>query len=138
MKVENSHQYIICRAGGVTFIEITLVICLVAFLAGVTYRVFDRQVEQTNSDDKASKHYMNLGVFVETLNNDLAMARAVQPASNALSLLVNTDGTPGTITYTLKGNTIERIFRGAARTFEFTNPNRKDTPLIFRVEEIQP
>lgn len=123
---------------GVTFIEITLTVCIVSFLAAVVFRVFDRQVSQANSDGEASKYYLNLGVFVETLHNDLAMAREIQPAPNVLTLLVKPDGNLETITYSLKGNQIERKFRGAGRFFSFNNPNRKETPLIFRIEEGTP
>lgn len=81
---------------------------------------------------------MNLGFFEEFLNNDLAMTRAVQPESDGMSLLVNTDGNLGTITYKLKGKKIERSFRGTSKIFEFTNPNQQESPLIFRVEERKP
>lgn len=138
MKAENNYRYTIRRVRGVSFIETTLVVCLVALLAGVIYRVFDRQMDQVDSDDRASQYYLHLGVFMETLNNDLAMARAVQPASNALNLLVNTDGSLATITYTLQGNRIERTFRGSGKWFDFTNPTRRENPLIFRIEETQP
>jgi len=138
LKAEKSDRLLWNRKKGVTLVEMVLAVCIVGILSGVVYRIFDRQVSQANSDDKSSKYYMDLGLLIETLNNDLAMARIVHPESDGVSLLVNPDGNPGSITYALKGNTIERTFRGAGKTFEFTNPNRKDSPLIFRVEEMNP
>lgn len=138
MKAEKSDTQSREYAKGVTMVEVVLGICITVILAGVVYYVFSRQMSQATNDDKSSSYYLNLGTFVETLNNDLAMASAVQPASDGVSLLVNPDGNPGSITYTLKGNTIKRSFRGTGRTFGFTNPNRKASPLIFRIEEVQP
>ena len=138
MKAEKSDRRPCRRVKGVTIVEITLGIVIVGILFGAIYHLFNRQVSQVNNDDKSSKYYMNLGFFVEALNNDLAMARAVHPTSDGMSILVNTDGTPGSITYILKGNKIERSFRGVEKVFEFTNPNQKESPLIFRIEEIHP
>ncbi|MFZ2960929.1 MAG: hypothetical protein WA705_28960 [Candidatus Ozemobacteraceae bacterium] len=135
MKVENNAQPKSGRRMGVTFVEMTLAICIVVFLAGIIYHVFDRQVSQAGGDERASKYYLGLGIFAESLNNDLAMARDIQPASNGLTLQVNPDGIPESVTYTRRGNKIERNFRGVSKYFEFNNPNRKETPLIFRVEE---
>lgn len=139
MKAERSDRRLLHRAGGgVTLVEIAIVICLVGVIAGVFYRMVDRQIVQTNSDDKSSKYYLDLSLFVESLQADLAMTRAVHPESEGVSLLVNTDGVPASITYALKKNTVERAYRGSTKVFGFTHPNKSGSPLIFRIEEVQP
>jgi len=138
LKVENSGRRQSRYMQGFSIVEILLVMCILGTLSGVIYQLFSRLGSQANNDDKSSKYFMSLGFFVEFLNNDLAMARAIHQESDGMSLLVNTDGTPGSITYKLKGNKIERSFRGTARVFEFPNPNQKESPLIFRIEEVKP
>lgn len=139
MKAERSDRRLTHRVGGgMTLVEIAIVICLVGVIAGVFYRMVDRQIVQTNSDDKSSKYYLDLSLFIESLQADLAMTRAVHPESEGVSLLVNTDGTPASITYTLKKNTVERAYRGSMKVFGFTHPNKSGSPLIFRIEEVQP
>lgn len=126
------------RKCGVTLIEIAVAVCLVGIISGAVYLMFDRQVNQANSDGRSSQYYLDMGMFTETFYNDLAMAKAVCPNENGVSLLVNTDGNPGSITYSLQGNTIGREFRGIEKIFRFANPNRNESPLIFRVEETNP
>ncbi|OGK12280.1 MAG: hypothetical protein A2W80_04610 [Candidatus Riflebacteria bacterium GWC2_50_8] len=126
------------QKSGVTLIEIAVAVCLVGIISGATYLMFDRQTNQANSDSRSSQYYLDIGIFTETFYNDLAMAKAVCPNENGVSLLVNPDGNPGSITYSLQENTIEREFRGIEKVFRFTNPNRNGSPLIFRVEETNP
>jgi prepilin-type N-terminal cleavage/methylation domain-containing protein len=126
------------RSTGVTLIEISVAVCIVGIISGMIYLMFDRQVDQANSDGRSSQYFLDIGVFSETFYNDLAMAKAVCPHADGVSILINPDGNPGSITYSLQGNKIERDFRGEIKVFRFTNPNRNDSPLIFRVEEIIP
>ncbi|PKL41741.1 MAG: hypothetical protein CVV41_17550 [Candidatus Riflebacteria bacterium HGW-Riflebacteria-1] len=126
------------KKSGVTLIEIAVAVCIVGIISGAIYLVFDRQTNQANIDSRSSQYYLDLGMFTETFYNDLAMTKAVCPNDNGVSLLVNPDGNPGSITYSLQGNTIGREFRGIEKVFRFTNPNRNGSPLIFRVEEINP
>jgi len=126
------------RKAGVTLVEVAVVVCITAILSGVIYRMFGQQVDQVNNNSKSSQYYMDLGVFTETLKNDLAMSKAVQSNPDGMSLLVNPDGNPGSITYSLQGNKIAREFRGLEKIFRFTNPNQKESPFIFRIEEVNP
>jgi len=140
LKAEKCNRLKRSRKAGITLIEISLSVFITVFLAGVIYRLFDRYVNQSNNDGKASQYYLDLGNFTEALSNDLAMARAVQPLPDGVSLLINPDGKPASITYSLHGDIIKREFRGAERIFRFTNPNPKlkDNPLIFRIEGGEP
>ncbi len=140
MKAEKCNRQKRSRKAGITLIEISLSVFITVFLAGVIYRLFDRYVNQSNNDGKASQYYLDLGNFTEALSNDLAMARAVQPIPDGVSLLINPDGKPASITYSLRGDVITREFRGAEKTFRIANPNpkMKDNPLIFRIEGGEP
>ncbi|MBU1108954.1 MAG: hypothetical protein KKB51_19910 [Candidatus Riflebacteria bacterium] len=137
MKAENDRLQS-NRKAGVTLVEVAVVVCITAILSGVIYRMFGQQVDQVNNNSKSSQYYMDLGVFTETLKNDLAMSKAVQSNPDGMSLLVNPDGNPGSITYSLQGNKIAREFRGLEKIFRFTNPNQKESPFIFRIEEVNP
>lgn len=138
MKAGNSPRPAVGCKAGVTLVEVTIALAIIGIIAGVMYRIIDRQTSQMGSDDASSRYYMDLGSFAETLNSDLSMARVVHPESGGVSLLVNPDGNPGSITYSLKGNTIERKFRESVRVFEFTNPKPRPGSLIFRIEEVNP
>lgn len=126
------------RKAGVTLIEISVAVCIVGILSGAIYLMLDRKVDQANSDGRSSQYYLDIGMFSETFYNDLAMAKAVCPHTDGVSFLVNPDGNPGSITYSLQGNKIERDFQGAVKVFKFANPNRSDCPFVFRVEEVTP
>jgi len=126
------------RNTGVTLIEIAVAVCIVGIISGMIYLLFDRKIDQANSDGKSSQYFLDIGIFSETFYNDLAMAKIVCPQGDGVSILVNTDGNPGSITYSLQGDKIEREFRGEIKVFRFTNPNRNESPLIFRVEEVIP
>lgn len=123
---------------GFTLIEITVTVVIVLIASGAIYHVFRERTLQSNEDSKTSQYYLDYGLFAESLNNDLAMTKTIKPLSNGISLLVNPDGSDESIVYSLNENTIERKFRGKRKVFQFTNPNPKASPLIFRIEEINP
>ena len=137
MKAETDSSYK-NRNNGVTLIEISVTVCIIAIVSGMIYLMFNQKVDQAHSDGRSSQYFLDIGIFSETFYNDLAMAKAVCPNADGVSLLVNTDGNLGSITYSLQGNKIERDFRGVIKVFRFTNPNRNDSPLVFRVEEVTP
>ncbi len=140
MKAEKCNRLKQSRKAGITFIEISFSVFIIVVLAGVIYRLFDRSVNQANSDGRVSQYYLDMGNFTEALNNDLAMTKAIHSLPDGVSLLVNSDGQPASITYSLRGDLITREFRGVERVFRFSNPcpKLKDNPLVFRIEESEP
>jgi type II secretory pathway pseudopilin PulG len=123
---------------GVTLVEIVVTICVILIVSVAIFQVFNERVSQSNNDSESSQYYLDFGLFAEAMNSDLAMTHVIQPLPNGISLSVRPDGNEESIIYSLNENTIERKFRGKKKIFRFTNPNRKESPLIFRIEEVKP
>lgn len=138
MKGGNSKLLFNNEKTGVTMIEMLIAAVISIVIAGSIYNLFFGQVDVAKNNSKSSQYYLSLGVFSEFLNKDLAMSKAVCPEPNGISLLINPDGILGSVTYLLKGNTIERRFHGKKKVFRFQRPNELETAFLFRVEEVKP
>lgn len=135
LKEVNSRLLFNNLKAGVTIVEIITGAVIAIILSGITYNLFFGKVDQINNNSQSSQYYLSIGLFTEFLKQDLAMSKAVCSETNGLSLLVNPEGNLASITYTLKGSTIERSFKGKSKVFRFPRPNQSKTPLIFRIEE---
>ncbi len=123
---------------GVTLVEVACAIMLIGLISAVFFRVYDRQVQVAMGDQKSSKYFQDLGLFFDTFQTDLAMAREIAPKPDGVVLVLCTESGIEEIRYSKKGSEIERSFRGKSKLFYFANPNPKDVPFFFQVEEVSP
>lgn len=122
---------------GITLFEAVVALMLASLLGVVLMRLTQGSMGQFSTTQKQSEYFLSLGIFLETLRDDVRMAHDIKLATP--SFLLEVDGINGTDTifYSHIGkNQIERIFQGRRQVFTINQDSGLIGTFVFNIREV--
>jgi len=119
-------------------IELVMVVFILTLVAGAYFYIWRQQGRLSASDQEVAAYYLSAATFMDTLHADSRMARRIEPTPDGCIMEVMTSGGLQQITYTLRGNAIERLANGKAKLYDFWKPLREGAKVLFNVRELAP
>lgn len=126
------------RPRGFTVLELTVVAFILVLLAGAYVYIFKQQGRLSASDQEVAAYYMSAAVFMDVFYADTRMARRIEPTDDGCIMEVRKGGGLEQVTYTLRGDVIERLAGGKTKAYGFGKALQKDAKVLFKVTEINP
>lgn len=123
---------------GFTMIEIVVVVLILTLVAGAYFYIWRQQGRLSANDQDVAAYYMAAALFMDAFHADSRMARKLEPTADGCIMEVMTSGGLEQVTYTLRGNGIERLMSGKTKVYTFGKPLRENAKVLFRVRELTP
>lgn len=123
---------------GFTMIELVVVIGILTLVAGVYFYVWKQQGRLSANDQEVAAYYMSAAIFMDVFYSDTRMARKIEPTTEGCIMEVMRSGGLEQVTYTLRGDSIERLAGGKTRAYTFGKPLHDGATVLFKIVELTP
>ncbi|HNW34692.1 MAG TPA: prepilin-type N-terminal cleavage/methylation domain-containing protein [Candidatus Ozemobacteraceae bacterium] len=125
-------------ARGFTMIELVVVIFILTVVSGAYFYIWRQQGRLSASEQDIAAYYMSAAMFMDVFHADTRMARRIEPTPDGCIMEVMTSGGLSQISYTLRGEVIERLAEGKTKVYNFGKPLRENAKVLFVVKELAP
>lgn len=123
---------------GFTMIEIIVVLGILVLVAGAYFYTFKQQGRLSANDQEIAAYYMEAAIFMDAFYADTRMARRIEPTADGCIMEIRKGGGLEQVSYTLRGDSIERLAGGKTKIYSFGKPLRPNARTLFRVRELAP
>ncbi|MBF0546784.1 MAG: type II secretion system protein [Candidatus Riflebacteria bacterium] len=120
---------------GFSAIELVIVIAIFAIFVGIILRFSFRFQNNSMEDQRTSVFYTTMGLLMEAIHMDSAMAKQIIPTSDGFEIALCSSTITDKIHYSIGTNGITRTFRGSVQYFDFGKPLKPGAKLIFKIQE---
>jgi len=118
---------------GVSMMELTVVIGLIAILTGTFLYMYSRSRSDVVEDQQTAAYYQAMSLFLESFQTDVRMARSITPTPDGCSIHAMSRSGPFTISYNIYNNGIRRTDQNGSRHFDFGQPLKQGAKMIFKI-----
>lgn len=126
------------RGRGFTMIEIVVVVFILTLIAGAYFYVWRQHGKLSANDQDVAAYYMAAASFMDVFYSDTRMARKIDPTTDGCIMEVMTSGGLEQVSYTLRGDGIERLMKGKTKVYTFGKALRENARVLFNVRELAP
>jgi len=119
-------------------IELVVVLFILTLVAGAYFYIWRQQGRLSASDQDLAAYYASAAMFMDVFHADTRMARKIEPTAEGCIMEVMTAGGLSQVSYTLRGDVIERLAGGKTKVYTFGRPLREHAKMLFTVKELTP
>jgi len=113
--------------------ELVVVIGLIGILTGIFLYMYSRSRSVVVEDQQTAAYYQSMGLFLETFQSDVRMARRVTATQSGCFIQVMSKSGPLTIAYDVYDSGIRRTDQSGSRNFHFGQPLKSGAKMIFKI-----